>query len=593
MTVVAGVALATASCSDYSDYNTVPADANASAGNTLFENIKGNANLQNFASIIEKAGYASVLNSSQCYTLWAPVDGTYDAAAILAMDSAKIVDRFINQHIAQYSYPVSGTIDERVITLNDKHHTFTNALFDESKVQDVNLPASNGIMHTIQGNSQYLPSIYESLNELQGSDNLVKFIKDYDTKYIDLRNSVKGPMVNGQQTYLDTVWKTTNPVVKRILRADIEDEDSSYVMLMPTDEAWTKGIERVKKGYNYATGFKYMDVATITTAAASIKAANGASKDAISINAELYTDSLPKYWMTRNLVYSLSHDCNSPILDNKLRYPEASADSSPADSLLTTTGNKITNVSELLSHCGEPVKMSNGYTRTLDSLIFKPYESYERVLTFRSPYRTLGLGDKSASSHSMLKTEFLETYGEDILSELPDFLKARVLPKNSNYVQWIACDSINFASQSVKPEIDFALHNVLSEKYKIYVVFCPISYNKTGDKVIKAKPYYARFDLAYNKANGAQDYYRLNVEGAKSTADIVIPDNGKFNYVELNFEFPISYFGIDAFPTLLVSNTKAFTTTSNRQKFEQELRIQGIYLVPEGALDYFKNTSYK
>lgn len=599
MMVVAGLALATASCSDYSDYNSEPADGNMNAGNSLYENIKSNESLKNFAAIIDKAGYGNVLNASQCYTLWAPVDGTYNADAILAMDSAQIVDRFLKHHLAQFSYPVSGEVDERVITLNDKHHTFTNAFFDERGVKAVNIPSSNGLMHLIDGNSPYLMSIYESLNE-HPKDNIVKFIKDYDTRYIDERNSVKGPMVNGQQTYLDTVWKTTNPVVRSILRADIEDEDSAYVMLNPTNEAWDAAYDKIKSAYSYQTGFKFMDlagesgVAATATAAASLKAGNAASQSAVSINTELYNDSLPKYWITRNLVYSLSNKNNSPLLTNKLIH---GAGDVVRDTLYSTTRSKLSNVQEILDHCGELVKMSNGYTRTLDEIVFNPIETYLPVITAKQPIRTLGLGDKKATMHTMLKTTMIENYGEEILSELPDFLKRRVMPKNSNYVTWYATDAINYSSNAVKPEMDFAIRNALSTKYRIFVVFCPISYSKTGDPEIAKKPYYARFDLACygydTKASKYADiFWRLNVPGATSTKDIIIPEDGKFHYVEMEYKFDVSYFGLEAFPTLLISNTKSFGTSGNREKYEQELRIQGIYFVPEDALDQFKNVEY-
>ena len=104
------------------------------------------------------------------------------------------------------------------------------------------------------------------------------------------------------------------------------------------------------------------------------------------------------------------------------------------------------------------------------------------------------------------------------------------------------------------------------------------------------KPLYVRFDMASTKADGTPAYERLNVKGAgKATDDIIVPGNGKFNVVELEYTFPICYYGLEAFPTLFVSHTKMFNNNDNREKFEQELRIAGIYLVPADAEDYVKN----
>lgn len=582
MVVVAGGMLAAASCSDYSDYNTAPEDSNAMAGKTLYENIQSQANLKDFAAIIDKAGYADILNASQCYTMWAPEDGTYDASSILSMSKEDITKQFLKHHIAEYSYPVSGEVNERIITLNDKHHTFTNSHFDDVDVKHANLPSSNGLMHVIGGISKFRNSIYEHLSSsAEGCDSIADYITSYADSVIDVRNSIKGPLVNGQQTYKDTVWRYTNPIISRILRADIEDEDSSYVMLLPTNEAWKAARERIQKRYKYITGFTYMDIADNTTAAASVKATTAPSKNKVNIDVELYNDSLPKSWLSNALIFSLSRDCNNPLLTGQL------SNGAKPDTLRSTTGARLSNVEEILSHCGDLQTMSNGYIRVLDTLCFKTYETYDPVLSTKSPIRVLGLKQNMRPTlNSMLQVGVHDS----LLTELPDFLKRYVMPKTSNYVTWVSTDSVNYSSPTVKPELDFALPGTIATKYKIYVVFCPFSSTQGLDA---PKPYYARFDLAYNDAEGKQQFYRLNVPGAKkSTDDIIVPGNGKFNYVEMDFEFPITYEGTGAFPTLFISNTKAFTTASNREKFEQELRIQGVYLVPEDAVEYVNNLKF-
>lgn len=586
MMVVAGGMLAATSCSDYSDYNSVPEDANAMAGQTLYENIKSKSNLKDFAAIIDKAGYANVLNASQCYTVWAPEDGTYDAASILAKDSAYIVDRFLKHHIAQFSYPVSGEVDANVTSLNEKHHEFKGVKYDESELTEVNIPSSNGLLHVINAASPYYCSLYETLYETEGCDKFVDFIMAYNDSVIDLRNSIPGPMVNGQQSYLDTVWRYTNPVISSILRAQIENEDSSYVMLMPTDKAWDDAYAQVKPLYNYVTNFTYMDIANSTLAAASVKANTQPSATKIAIDKELYNDSLPKYFMTRDLVYSLSYPQNSPLETGKLiggQYP---------DTVYSTGRTKVSNVEELLSHCGETNRMSNGYTRIIDTLCFKSYQTYDPILSVKQPVRVVGMKAGSSYSRYQVLQQSLWPSRDTLFSELPDFLKSMIMPKTSNYITYISCDSANYGT-SAKPELDFALQNVRSQKYKIYVVFTPFSHTATGDAYIKKRDLYVRFDMAYNKEDGSQAYQRINVPGAAKPADdIIVPGNGRYNYVELDFEFPISYYGIDAFPTLFVSHTKAFTTATNREKFEQELRIVGVYLVPESATEYVNNLKF-
>lgn len=588
-TVVAGLALATTSCTDYSDYNTVPVDANEMANKTLYQNICDNNKLQDFAAIIKKANYGSTLSASQCFTLWAPIDGTYDANAILAMDSATIVDRFINMHMTQYSHPVSGNVDERVITINSKHHSFTNTTFDDYQIVDANIPATNGLIHTIDGASEYHPNIYEALDEIEGCDEFVNYLKSYDVEYIDTRKSVEGPLVNGQQSYLDTVWAKRNNVIRNILRADIEDEDSSFTVLFPTDKAWNGAIQRISPLYKYISTIDYMDVETnnFTKAAASVTATDAKAANPVKIDGALYTDSLPKSQITRNLAFSNSYPQNKPLLTGT---------ASATDSLFSVRGNRLSNTQEVLGYCGDLRSMSNGYVRTLDSLCFKPWETYETVRSYLAPERIVGL--KAAASYTV------NTFGQDTLvrkhpeffTELPDFIKYMMFPEGQAHFQYISTDSINMSGATAKPELDFALRNVLSTKYKIYVVMVPSQLNEperplSTDKT-EVKNLYLRFDMAYTDADNKQQFKRLNVPGAKTTADIVIQNDAKFHVVELEFEFPICYSGLEAYPTLFMSNTKSFTSSSNRNKFEQELRVARIFLVPEGANDYVQSLKF-
>ena len=176
MAVVAGCMFAATSCSDYSDYNTVPEDAMLSANKTLWENISESENLQDFAAIIAKAGYTQNFSAPQYYTVWAPVDGTYDAQAILAKDSATIVKEFIGQHMATYSHVISGEVNKRIVSLNDKHHVFTNEAYDGIAIKTPNVATTNGVMHLLNGQSEYHPNLYEEIDNLKDCESFKAYI---------------------------------------------------------------------------------------------------------------------------------------------------------------------------------------------------------------------------------------------------------------------------------------------------------------------------------------------------------------------------------------------------------------------------------
>ncbi len=576
---VAGLMFATASCSDYSDYNTVPEDALPTANNTLWQNISENEQLQDFTAIIAKAGYANTLSSSRFYTLWAPVDGTYDAQAVLSKDSAAIVREFIEHHMTDYNHPVTGEVNERIVSLNDKHHDFTNTSFDNVAIERANIASSNGVIHFINGRSMFYPNLYEEVDNLEGCDAFKNFIQKYDEYYLDVENSVIGPMVNGQQTYLDSVFKKRNNIISRILNAQLENEDSSYTMLYPTDVAWETAYSNISPNYNYIAKLDYMNIVGNATTAANLTATTAKNPEPVEIDAELYKDSLTKNSIVRYLAYSNTDERNNPIWSGELN-------SQIPDTLKSTTDGYITNVRDIFNHTvGDVQKSSNGYYRIIDSLCLKSWETYEPVRTYMNPIRVLGLRTNSnATKYNVVKNLLA---GRDTLFEkVPVFIKKMLLPEQSQLFTYISTDAANFANTTARPELDFALRDVQSTKYHIFVVTVPA---QVSDPYQPLKPTYLRFDMSYTDAAGTQRYQRLNVPGANRLTDDIIAEAGKLNVIELEFEFPVCYNGLSAFPTLFMSHTKTFGTSSNRNRYDQELRVAGIYLVPERAYEYMKN----
>ena len=105
-----GLTLAMASCTDFSDYNTAPDDFGATGSKTLWQNLSENSNLSKFAEIVEKSGFKSNLDVPTYYTLFAPLNGTYNADSVLQIlesglteDTARVLKEFVKQHIVQYN----------------------------------------------------------------------------------------------------------------------------------------------------------------------------------------------------------------------------------------------------------------------------------------------------------------------------------------------------------------------------------------------------------------------------------------------------------------------------------------------------------
>ena len=299
------------SCSDYDDYNTVPeviGGDQTGANNTLWENITNDQQLTKFADLARKCSFSEVLNSPRFYTVWAPVNDAISDAEynrLMASDSATVLKQFMQQHITEYNYPVSAALDSTtIVSLNAKHHPFTQTSFDGFTYNAINIASNNGVMHKLNGMSEFHNNLYENIDNLEGCDSIKKYIQKYDEYYLDVNASVIGPLRDGKQTYLDSVMKKRNNVIRTIMRADLEEEDSTFCMLIPNDEAWNAAYTAINPCYKYIAKLDYMDLAKKTTVASSIKATD-AKADKPSEATSALQDSLTCRNIVNNLVFSL------------------------------------------------------------------------------------------------------------------------------------------------------------------------------------------------------------------------------------------------------------------------------------------------
>ncbi|MBO5824817.1 MAG: fasciclin domain-containing protein, partial [Prevotella sp.] len=301
MMMAAGMLTAT-SCSDFDDYNEVQVNPEAAANLSLWENIEQNPQLSDFEELIKKAGFDDELQGSHYYTVWAPLNGTFDKSIYADMDQAALLKNFVYNHVADYNHPISGDINNKVFTLNRKTYNFTGVsgtfTFAGITLAQANIPSTNGLMHTLDGAAMYYDNIYDYILGLgEGYESINAYFKRYETSVLDEANSVKGPMVNGLQTYVDSVMIVDNSLVRR-LGAQLQNEDSSYTVLLPTDKAWENKYNAIKPYYNFITNTVGQDLLG-TSSSSNIKQINTGDID----NA-YFQDSIIKRFITNTIVYS-------------------------------------------------------------------------------------------------------------------------------------------------------------------------------------------------------------------------------------------------------------------------------------------------
>ena len=595
------------SCSDFNDYNTVGVDVNPSAEKSLWENISAKAELSDFAQVLQAVGYDAVLNAPTTYTVWAPVNGTFnkDSLMSLAQDAAtkkNVLEQFVYDHVANYSHLESNPNDTVVYMLSKKLIRFsgknTGSLTFDGKTVNwgdnaFNTPSSNGLLYILNGMVPFRPNAYENFftdkSQYGIADSYFNaYVKRYERITLDEEKSVKGEIVNGDQVYDDSVTVTTNSFVTNDehLNAELNNEDSLYTVIIPTDAAWQKAYDKIKSYYKYITPIKYQDLnstsadfagkkggtcpttstgkATILAASAGVDASDAATLSAAPSDAEIqdtktyWTDSIAKRWIVLNTAFS---ETNRKY-NSKLVSGETFAE---GDTLYSTSGNKLTGLDKFDKVTVLKQQLSNGHARVVSEFPFPASETYAPVIKTREPGRvvsTSGYGyDEMTLERWQMKDGFCNLEDDEVNLK---YVRAS-LPEGSNYA----------------PEMDFYLHDVLSTTYDIYAVVVPAIVD--GSPL----PYTLRFDLHYTDANnqpqtGRLDGTTLQTSIAKiSKVEPFINNTEKVDTLYLGqFTFPICYYGTDAAPNLKVMSTLNSFSISNKTKYDAQIRIANIILRP-------------
>ncbi len=589
-----------ASCSDFSDYNTVPVSSNEAAESTLWENISSNSNLSDFASVLTRVGYDEILDAAHTYTVWAPVNGSFSLDSLNQLSDDKVSKEFVQNLIADYSHQESDVSDSVICMLNEKLQKFTGKISgtltfgskeilpNETQPSVYNYPSVNGLLYTLSSPVEFRYNGYEYISEASSfASQLANHVARYEVRQLDEDASVKGEIIDGLQHYDDSVIVVSNTLIENTLNAKLSSEDSLYTVLIPTDEAWNSAYETISDYFNYIETINYQDLSstavgttkggttpTSATGRATIMSASLGSTsvtlDSPPADAEIqdvatyWTDSITKNRMMRKLIYSE----NVKRYNSKLATDDKYINFAANDSLYTTTRNFITDFSLWNDAMDEVVNLSNGHARIVNNFPFVSEEFYAPTIYTRNLARCVTATGYSSEYVQIDKSELdpavvqLEE-GEDVLS----YVKA-VVPTGSTFA----------------PELDFYLSDVLSTTYDIYAVVVPAFLD---DTTVDHKPYTLRFDINYTDADNNQIAGRFDGEGIVSTSSEMtrvsafVCGDEKVDTIKLGrITFPICYYGTEAQPNIKAYCTLSSFSSSNRARYEQQIRIANIIMVP-------------
>ena len=645
--VALGVAiLAVPSCSDdHFDVNYGSDKNSAIATKTLWELISENPNLSKFQKIAETAKYwkdenhpvnnwtyADVLKSGQLATVWAPEndylsDADYNSLLERCQtDGYNLQQQFISNHIALWRRNISDSGIDTIKMINGKNMVFDKTNPEKYTLQGIalneqNLAALNGTLHTIKGTTPFHYNFYEYLKFSSSLPLMSQYVVSKDTTMFFEDASIEGlPDKDGNPSYVDSVYRTTNilftnktyiPVSgaetwdmpQECFFARINEEDSAFIMVMPTDAAWTAAKQKIAHLYKYPA--RYED---------KIKGNQGSTV----IRDIADPDSLSNMSMNMDITTPLVFNVNKqPKVGSKLWTLEdfIANKGATAQYLLNTYGDTLRNTGDWEKTSifnGELKKMSNGYAYEATEWAF-PRELYNPDLeieidgtgafyytTNTSTYYKVGSDTKSISFNNSLFSDISRKYGQ--VSRNNFFYLAAPGPTSTPHVEIKLLGNL----PSTSPVVTYGQSaEVMSGKYDVYVVCVPYWYRMISDNGAISENFYKweiveEDDVIKETRVINQDYidsisaitkqcftgqirYNNNAANGKDVTNKKSPII-EFNGTKVDtllvfedFEFPYSYKNMTyTYPTLILEG--ATKSSSAKNGFIYPLYIDRVIL---------------
>ena len=548
-----GTALvAVPSCTDTWTEHYVTEDA-YTATESLWELLESREDLSKFCAIAGKANFyrdethpaytiegndtvyytfKDVLNANAPITLWAPTNEALSEEewqkfeAMAENDGYNLQQQFIGNHIALYRKSMTKKGTETLRLINNK---FAVINYDESKlhkaqVVEKNIGARNGLLHILDSQNEFLFNLYEYIKFSGEVETFSEYLVKRDTVYFAEEASIEGlPDENGNPTYVDSVYFQDNLMFNRSsykpsgMSADAEDawmndikmfhaqlntEDSAFVMVVPTDIAWQNITEKLQPLYNYVTTYPRMDKVNLTASKAETMDIFKARKGFATGKGYETVDSLMAVNIDMDIINPLVFNVNlQPQKNGQVWTAEKFINGGYRDCeyLLTTVGDTIRDVYEVENGIktlvwsknslfeGEGVKeikeMSNGYAIITDKW------NYARELWMSDIDMDVSVFNHYDKTTSTKLTEY------DINNTTAaDWIDKYGRCSQQRYLQ------IASSSTSTNPEAAFALKgnknlagntntnaSVMSGKYDIQVVFVPRWYETSMETPDTAK----------------------------------------------------------------------------------------------------------
>lgn len=502
------------------------------ATQTLWQQIVAQPDLSDFAKVLESVHYydnetkassltyKDILQQNNKLTVWAPVNGTFNVDSLLTAaqnDEYNVDHRFIRNHVNTFARSVSGVEKDSITMLNTKMNVLDNGTrtFKGVNIIESNIPATNGMLHKLDHQVAFLNNLYEYMQTTPQLSSLYKYFHDRDTTYLSEALSVQGGIVNGEVTWADSVMITESKAFNSSFQyrgetwngiwANLKDEDSTYVMIMPTNAGWEKAMAKTFPYFKYMS-FPYANKENSTTNPETV------NPDTMQNNQALMS-------IVNRLVFSPNRQKDYTL-----------EDFGHTDSLFTTRGEVVdTPYCNRIFEGITPIELSNGYA----------YLANDYKYNVASDIEVEGESVNYLYNDGILVSTKVNT---------ATVLNSARNPKIKGSIGGGAYAYTVPLTTNTATNIAYRLPDILSAKYDIYAVILPENIQDT----LNTNPLPLKFAATLNYYNGV-----TQGETPKSTSNF-ISDTTKVDTILLfeDFQFPVAYKGVSgAYPILTLKVT--------------------------------------
>ena len=174
---LAVAALTLAACADTWNDHFEGSSQGAQDG-SLWQAIKQNSNLSNFASVVAACGYDMSLDGTQVFTVFAPTNDHFsseEAAKLITQynqekgkvsdDDNSVIKEFVQNHIALFNHSVSPSSNDSLTLMNGKNAILTSGSINNASFLSTNQLYRNGVLFVIGETINYEPTVFEYLRK--------------------------------------------------------------------------------------------------------------------------------------------------------------------------------------------------------------------------------------------------------------------------------------------------------------------------------------------------------------------------------------------------------------------------------------------